>query len=73
MNKQTLIEELARFLVNQQVAKGVALETERKRPKHLSEGKPKFAQEWAALRTAAGISGYMKEAKAVAHLTRLLA
>lgn len=59
--KDTLIKALAKYLVEDQVKKGM----------ELGQGK-ESAKEWAALRQAANISGYPTVEEAEKHLKKLL-
>ncbi len=68
--KQLFIEELAHFLVDEQVAKSIALQIEHERPKNNLF--PKFACEWAKLRNASTLFGYPTYEEGIIELTKLL-
>lgn len=68
--KTDFIDLLARFLVENQAGKSILLEMETKRGG--SDPRPLLAKEWAALRQAAGLRGYLGQNEAVETLTDLL-
>jgi hypothetical protein len=69
--KQILIEKLAHFLVDNQAAKSIALHMDHQRPD--SDPRPKLAVEWAKLRNASTLMGYIDLPEAIATLESLLA
>ncbi len=68
--KQRFIRQLAEFLVKDQEKKSIQLQVEAAR--NLSDFRPCFAQEWAALRTTTPIFGYQTVDEAVEQLTEFL-
>jgi hypothetical protein len=68
--KQVFIEQLARFLVENQAGKSIALQMESGRPE--SDPRPALAKEWAKLRGASTLQGYPELPEAIETLTALL-
>ena len=69
-DKAAFVRELARFLAGDQAAKSIALQIESKRG--ATDPRPGLAKEWARLRSAAHLTGWVTEEEAEKHLRELL-
>lgn len=68
--KESLIKELAHFLCDATTEKSAMLEMERKRPDN--DPRPNIYHQWAALRQASGLAGWVPYEEAVEHLKKVL-
>jgi hypothetical protein len=68
--KRVFITELARFLVENQVAKGIGLQMEVLQPKH--QRVVNWAADWARLRNSTNLFGYPTVEEAETQLTQFL-
>lgn len=68
--KQVFIQELAHFLVDNQVGKSILLQVEANL--HRPPGCPIMIKEWAHLRSVSGLFGYPDFEEAVRQLTDIL-
>lgn len=68
--KEIFMREIAKFLVENQAGKSIALQMEFERPK--GDPRPSLAKEWAKLRGAADLHGTPTEEDALQTLRKLL-
>lgn len=68
--KKKFIEHLAIFLVRDEALKSMTLEAEQRRAPFA--GSPRFAEEWADLRNASPLFGYVDKQEAIKQLTEFL-